>query len=454
MNKTGDQTRRRLEAIIKKEPIDWSAFDRALSEEEDINQYDKLVEETLLSEILREFYFHRNGYLMPEVARRFLKNGYDVKANDGRNGGVALSALCWSSYDRYVLDTAKVLLDAGAPVRYGDADEGTDDDGYGIESDDAMESISIKLSGAWVVDKDYVWASIMEAYYTIANAAEAGKDYSAIDCNLICVGDQLTGVSAVVSESKTTLKHDGEITMFSDSLVFWFGERPLVLNKYVESVVDPVFVADHKGAICPADSHFEQIIGSKLVRLQYVDSNTCFLDFDNEVRLLLTNIYVEGPDRMGLFAFFKAETVEIEQLAIESIWRRDPHAKSGDEEESMVLVADDQPYLLFPVWGEDRITGRIETIPCSKAFLRDVDQQLRVEKPNAVRAFRSHGNITALRFECGKENLYLKLSCYHKMEIALSDVRIYPPKTETLSSLPCKRIAYKWTNLFDEQHSE
>lgn len=458
MKKADETTQSKLEAIMKHEPMDWAAFDRVLSEVDDINRYDELVEETLLTEMFHANSLWQDGSPMPEIARHFLKNGYDVKANAGRNGGAALSALCWSSYDRYVLDTAKVLLDAGAPVRYEEADEEPDDDGYGRESDDPMESISIKLSGAWSVDKDYVWANIMEAYYAIANAAEAGKDYNAIDCYLECIGKQLTGVSAVFSEGEASLRRDGEITMFSGPLVLWFGERPLVINKYIESVIDPVFVADHKDAICPADAHFERIIGSKLVRLQYVDGNTCFLDFDNEVRLLLTNIYVEGPDRLGLFEFFKAETAEIKQLKIESIWRRDPHAHSGEEEKSMVLVADNQPYLLFPVWGnwrENKKTDRIEIIPCSKAFLRDVDQQLRVQKPDAVHTFRTGGNLIALRFACGRENLYIKLSTYKRMEVALSEECVYPPKFETLTSLslPRKRIAYKWVNLIDELRS-
>ena len=42
-------------------------------------------------------------YLL-EIIQFFLDNGYDVTMNNGRHGVEALSALCWSTYDKAILD--------------------------------------------------------------------------------------------------------------------------------------------------------------------------------------------------------------------------------------------------------------------------------------------------------------------------------------------------------------
>ena len=112
----------------------------------------------------------------------------------------------------------------------------------------------------------------------------------------------------------------------------------------------------------------------------------------------------------------------------------------------MVLVAADQPYLIYPVRRSDE-PGRIEVIPCSKPFLREVNQQLRLQKPSAVQTFRSHGNIVALRFVCGEDYLYFKLSLYEKMEVILSTQCINPRNYDSLGMMPRKKIECHWHHL-------
>lgn len=105
----------KLSAITDQTPIDWDAFDSVLKGLEDINAYDEHDEETILSEFMMDGEFYKRGSILADVVRHFLACGYDVSANDGLNGGLALHSLCWSSYDHYVLEAAKVLMNAGAP---------------------------------------------------------------------------------------------------------------------------------------------------------------------------------------------------------------------------------------------------------------------------------------------------------------------------------------------------
>ena len=78
-------------------------------------------------------------------------------------------------------------MNAGAPVKYR-----TSGDDPNEEPECLLGSIGWKLSGAWMVDKDYAWANILEAYYAMTEANIAGKDYNAIDNYYACIGKPLT----------------------------------------------------------------------------------------------------------------------------------------------------------------------------------------------------------------------------------------------------------------------
>ena len=175
MNKSISDAVHELTAITSQPEIDWSAFDTVLSSLEDINYLDEQYEETILTEFVSGGNFYQRGELVPEVVKHFLANGYDVLAHEGRNGGLALGALCWASYDQHILDAAKVLLDAGAPISFRSNDDPEDGEPEGLLGD-----LGFKCSGAWSADHDYTTANIFEAYYSIAKAYEAGKDYHSI----------------------------------------------------------------------------------------------------------------------------------------------------------------------------------------------------------------------------------------------------------------------------------
>lgn len=64
---------------------------------------------------------------------------------------------------------------AGAPVKYR-----TSGDDPNEEPECLLGSISWKISGAWMADKDYAWANILEAYYAMTEANIAGKDFNAM----------------------------------------------------------------------------------------------------------------------------------------------------------------------------------------------------------------------------------------------------------------------------------
>ena len=118
MNKSICDIVHELTEITSQPEVDWTALDAELSSLEDINYLDEQYEETILTEFISGGDFYQRGEILVKAVKHFLENGYDVLAHEGRNGGLALGALCWASYDQYILDAAKVLLDAGASIHF------------------------------------------------------------------------------------------------------------------------------------------------------------------------------------------------------------------------------------------------------------------------------------------------------------------------------------------------
>lgn len=164
------------------------AFERAkalLKEGADVNALVDSYGETLLSEIIMGCkVFDPCAYCMDrdcdhcdedmndekigkhyllEIIRFFLDNGYDVARNDGHHGSQALRALCWSTYDKAILEAARMLLDAGADPFCLDAD------GW-----DVFESIEWKISGCVPVYDDPELERLFKALYDLVE--EKTKD--------------------------------------------------------------------------------------------------------------------------------------------------------------------------------------------------------------------------------------------------------------------------------------
>ena len=425
MNKTISDIVHALTIITDQRHIDWSAFDAVLSSLEDINYLDEQYEETFLSEFISSGAFYQRGEIIPEAIRHFLANGYDVHAHDGRNGGFALSALCWASYDQHILDAAKVLLDAGAPIHFRSNDNSEDGEPEGLLGD-----LEFKISGAWSADHDYSTANVLEAYYSIAKAYEEGKDYRCIRSFLDCIDLPLTSVSAVNKADGNPLQKKAGITQFSDSLVLWFGDLPLVVKKYIEFVVNPVFVEDNKNDLSDVSTEFAPIIGAKLLKVRYIDSCTCYLEFSNGYRVIFASHAADNRDRIGNFEIRPFENrKDICDLRINEICRSRGLVYSSTvteyDEEAVALYCDDGAYLLYPSPSGYGI-HQFSLLKCSEGILAEFCCQFPVPKPSQIRSYKIPNEGTAVKFDLEDEFLYFVTTKYDDIEIILTDLNIVP----------------------------
>ena len=431
----------KLTSVIDQDSIDWNEFDRTLDEIEDINVCDEKYEETILAEFLNTADFYHNGAIMPEAIKHFLLHGYDVGANNGSNGGLALSALCWSSYDRNILEAAKVLLDAGAPVIYESADDDPEEDPDGV-----LGSIGWKLSGAWAVDKDYDWANILEAYYALVQARINGDDYSCISCHLDCLDCKLTSVE--VSDT-ASFNVQGAITKFAEHFVMWFGDKPLVVSPYTEFVVNPIWATKNKNVLIKADSNFSKVIGATLVGIRYIDSTFCYFEFDNGYRLFFASQDIGNRERIGAFEIRKKEKAE--KLCIADIdYIACRKGKSYAErvvdydEEAIAFFGKDVATVLCPSIG-DYGKHNICTVRCSKDLVADFTRKLMLQAPESVEEYCEGDLITAMKIRCGDKYLYLKTTDYYEIEMKVSREEYDPSENcFSLRSKPGERLFFTY----------
>lgn len=286
----------KLSVITGQTTIDWDAFDSVLKKLEDINVYDAQCEETILSELMLEGDFHGRGMVLADIIRHFLSCGYDVSANGGLNGGLALEALCWASYDQYILDAAKVLMNAGAPVRYRTSDDDPDDGTDGL-----LGSIGFKLSGAWEIDEDFAFANVLEAYYAMTEANMEGKDYNSIENYASCMGKPLTAVSVTHIDGKVVLQKEKTGWIYSEPLILWFEDKPLVVSCYTDFVVNPVYTDDKKDALADVTAAFSSLVGASLQKIEYTSAVDCCLAFSNGEQLLFASRDIGDGNRLGTF---------------------------------------------------------------------------------------------------------------------------------------------------------
>jgi len=415
----------KLSTITEKDPLDWDAFDAILKGLEDINAYDDQYEETILSELLTCGGFMDRGEILAEVIRHFLTYGYDLSANNGMNGGLALHSLGWSSYDHKFLDAAKLLMNEGAPVNYRSRDDDPNEEPEGL-----LGSISWKLSGAWMVDKDYGFANTLEAYYQMTEANMAGKDYNSIDTYFTCIGKPLTAVSAVKDGDDITLSKDGILSVFSKSLVLWFGDKPLVAGCYTDYVVNPVYVDDNKHALVDVSATFSSLIGAALKKVQYIGSTICFFEFSNGMRLIFASRDIGDRKRVGTFEIRSiGADVNVENLKLECICAISGPTYASTvthySEDALALFCEDSPYLLYLYPGV-AAKHQFRLCPCSKELISEYTRQYPIKRPNRISWIFEQGELRAARLDCSEGYFYIAATEYYDIEIQLSK-KLYDP---------------------------
>ena len=299
----------KLIAVFDPKSPDFETADLLIKMGANVNAEGKNDEENILSEIIGQSWINC-GESMIQIIQYFIKNGFDVHKKDERYGAQCLWNLTLSSFDRYMIDAIKLLLDAGAKnVCIGSRPD-----------DDETPWSFIAAEGSYqdTCCHNHHLGNIYEAAYQIYQAVEDGRDYSGIDSYERVIGHKIIKILSALPEHSTTFfdldlpnsKHkncftqdlfivtDNGILFSTQYADFWFNN----MMPDVETIdVSEYFTNIVGGTI--KEFHFEHNAIQKGTTFYGQPVVTIEMDTGSVVTFSINFGEVSEEDRVGYFFF-------------------------------------------------------------------------------------------------------------------------------------------------------
>lgn len=255
---------------------DFNTAEELIQQGADLNAIGKDDDENILSEILTgydaisdacdgcdeshcddcEHNRNLNGPSMCAIIRFFLAHGFDVNKCDGCFGAQCLWALTLSTFDRYMIEATKLLLDAGAKNRT-----------ISLTSTDEDETpwsfIAMEGSYQGTCRHDHATSNIFEAVYQVYQAVEDGKPYNGIDSYEIAIGKKIIKVLAETDGVNSTffamdLPEFKRGNCYTQTLYFVYDGGVLVSTQYTDFWTDTLLPTVD---LIDVSEHFDGVVG-------------------------------------------------------------------------------------------------------------------------------------------------------------------------------------------------
>ena len=214
-------------------------------------------DENLLSAFIMDA---NEGQILVDGIQFFLANGFDVSRDKGKYGSMCLQALCYSTYDEYIVKAGKLLIAAGA---------------IDIASDDgetARGLAATKASYHEVIDVDYSLSNTFEAYYQLLDSLWNGEISFDIDVYSSFKEKTINHVYALTKkESNAIYLHNGNEYAFEYQLYFESNDGFLVVDKYASSWMIKKLPSC---LLEDVSSYFSWILGNRVEEVYYEAINT------------------------------------------------------------------------------------------------------------------------------------------------------------------------------------
>lgn len=283
----------KLIALFRSGAPDFNAAGDLIRQGADINTVGKNDDENILSEILTGYWETKHGdsidgacdaydesccdgcghardlnpnpgRSMCAIIRFFLAHGFDVNKLDGCFGAQCLGALTLSTFDRYMIEATKLLLDAGAKNR-------TISPASTDKYDTPWDMIGTEGSYQDTCAHEHSLGNIFEAVYQLYQAVEDGRPYSGIDSYEMAVGKTVLKVLAEGDESapvfySLNLPEFKKNNCYNRTLYFVYDGGVLISTQYADFWTDTVLPAVE---LVDVSEHFDGIVGHTIKGFTY-----------------------------------------------------------------------------------------------------------------------------------------------------------------------------------------
>ena len=298
-----DQYKEIIDSLAFMYPPNFEPLQEALNNGLNINVYDKDadydMQDTLLSYVL-DYYGDgiQDGKYMSNIVKFFLDKGYDVNANNGLHGALALKSFVYSlTCDKYSIESAKLLLDAGADPFIPLYDDNDPVSAYEVASEHDWDNRGL-------IEYDLRSADYYLALSIMFKRWKEKENYHSIQHVDTIIGQTVRGVYSE-GDFKTVITYGGETRqsiyrvciILDDCVLNAYGDRSFVVEKRKH----PEIIADKKDCACIADD----VIGHSIIGYQdeleaipnwgYVCNTHFHIETDNGYVITFSDDYLEGP---------------------------------------------------------------------------------------------------------------------------------------------------------------
>lgn len=267
---------------------DFDAAEDLIRQGADINAIGKEDNKSILSKILSGYWWSKHGNTISDacdncdedhcddcehdpdlnpnlgasmcaIIRYFLDHGFDVNKCDGCFGAQCLRALTLSTFDRYMIEATKLLLDAGAKNR-------TISPTSTNQDETPWSFIATEGSYQRTCEHDHSTANIFEAVYQVYQAVEDGKPYSGIDSYEMAIGKKVIKVLAKSDGENPTffaldLPKFKKDNCYTQTLYFVYDGGVLVSTQYADFWTDTILPTVD---LTDVSEHFDGVVGNTI----------------------------------------------------------------------------------------------------------------------------------------------------------------------------------------------
>lgn len=203
-----------------------------------------------------------DGRYLPQIIKLFLKHGFDVRRDEGVVGSACLCNLMFASHDTSIIESEKLLLDAGA---------------------DPL----VRIDNENVIER-YEWESFYQScehqhrlsnfYHTmaeIAKAASQNRSYQDIEFYEACVGKRIDKIEMActgVTPSRA-IYHVGGLfpkykNCFATPIIFHCEDKQLCVTRYVDIRIDPT-VQERAETVYNIEKFFPDCVGHYITAIDF-----------------------------------------------------------------------------------------------------------------------------------------------------------------------------------------
>lgn len=334
----------KLITLFRSGAPDFATAEELIRQGADVNAQGKDDDENILSEILSGYWWSKHGDTISDacddcdekhcddcehnrnqnpdlgpsmcsIIRFFLDHGFDVTKCDGCYGAQCLWALTLSTFDRYMIEATKILLDAGAKNRTVSPNSSDDDE-------TPWSFISTEGSFQGTCEHDHSSANIYEAVYQIYQAIEDGRPYGGIDSYEIAIGKKIQKVLAEKKDDmpiffSMDLPEFKKDNCFTQTLYFLYDGGVLISTQYADFWTDTVLpdidfedVSDHfDGVVGHVVQHFTYDHKSVVKGTTHYGQpiTTIEMDSGRNVRFSINFGEVKSEERAAFFELLDRE---------------------------------------------------------------------------------------------------------------------------------------------------